>query len=137
MMYGALVGVPLLTHLLIKCVGQQPQNDGSAPVINLQHMICVYGYSFVSLLPASLLMILPFGFLRWILAAAGFFCSCIFIKNHLWNDVSSVEMSGSIANPNRLKYGLVALLFGTHALIYFTYRTYFFTSRFAISGQVL
>lgn len=133
MLYGALVGVPLMTHLILLCAGGNasgslPGGGGGRPagsvtgeIVNLRQLICVYGYSFVPLLPISLLMIVPSELLRWVLVLAGLAISCIFIRNHLWNDMS--------VEPGKLKYGLLSLLFGTHALIYLTYRTYFFSSR--------
>lgn len=75
----------------------------------------------MSLLPASVLMVvIPFGFLQWLIAIAGFALSCVFIRNHLWNDIA--------VDTPKVKQGLIALLFGAHAIIYFTYRTHFFSS---------
>ncbi|CAD7966975.1 unnamed protein product [Amoebophrya sp. A25] len=114
MLYGALVGVPLVTQILLYFAGEGIE-------INLRQLVCVYGYSFVSLLPASvLLMVIPIGFLQWLIALAGLSVSCVFIRNHLWNDIA--------VDTPRVRYGLIALLFGTHAIIYFIYTTHFFTS---------
>merc|ERR1740121_2002742 len=114
MLYGALVGVPLLTQVLLYFAGEGVE-------VNLRQLVCVYGYSFVSLLPATVLMVLiPIGFFQWLIAMAGFGISCVFIRNHLWNDIA--------VDTPKIRYGLIALLFGAQGLIYFIYTTYFFTS---------
>ncbi|CAD7958075.1 unnamed protein product [Amoebophrya sp. A120] len=114
MLYGALVGVPLLTQILLYFAGEGVE-------VNLRQLICVYGYSFISLLPASVLMVLlPSSFLQWVIALVGCGLSCVFIRNHLWNDIA--------VDTPKIRYGLIALLFGAHGLIYFIYRTHFFSS---------
>merc|ERR1712224_336349 len=82
-------------------------------------MMCTYGYSFVALLPACILMLLPSSLWRWLVCLAGCALSCLFVKNHLWGDFISIT-------DQRLRYSVMGLLFGTHIVIWFMYRVYFF-----------
>lgn len=115
MVYGCLAGVPLLSQALFMFAGEEVATE-----LNLKQMICVYGYSFTVLIPMTLLMLVPISFLKWIFACVGFAASCLFVRNHLWTEIS---VNGS----NKTKYGLIFLLFGAHAFVYFFYLTYFFT----------
>ena len=54
-------------------------------------MICVYGYSFVSYLPASLFMMMPYGIIKTLVAIVGCAVSCLFIKNHMWASVDAQQ----------------------------------------------
>lgn len=115
MMYGALFGVPICTFALHYFAGQQPSEDDA----NFRSMMCTYGYSFISLLPASILMLIPIGIWKWLVCITGCALACLFVKNHLWNDFAAIT-------DQRLRYAVMGLLFGTHIVIYGTYRLYFF-----------
>merc|ERR1712194_175351 len=122
MMYGALFGVPFLTWLLHWAAGQK----ATAEDANMRSVMCAYGYSFVFLVPASVLMLLPSAIFRWIVCAAGCAVSCIFVKNHLWGDLALTDQ--------KMRYAMMAILFGAHVTIYLCYRLYFFTPRLTPSG---
>ena len=65
-------------------------------------------------------MILPSVLWRWLVAIVGFCLSCVFIKNHLWIDIA--------AEAPKIKFLLIAALFGAHGLIYLVYLWHFFSS---------
>jgi len=139
MIYGCLIGVPLITQgLLYLSSGKKKEGEQAGQLsdpneqhmndINMRQLICVYGYSFCALVPASCLMIVPNYFWRWFVAIVGFAFSCVFIKNHLWSDIS--------VEAPKIKFLLIAALFGAHAIIYLVYLWHFFSSAPVIPDEV-
>lgn len=115
-LYGALIMVPVLVALVLRFSASP--HDSNASKVNVTLFVCVYGYSFLWLIPCSILATLPSDFFRWIVVAVSLFMSCTFVRNHLWADMS-VDLP-------KARYALIALLFGSHAMIYVIYRLYFF-----------
>lgn len=118
MIYGFLVGVPLLTRVALYVSGY----DGDT--INFRQMICVYGYSLAPIIPASVLCMIPVEIIRWLAVLAGLGTSLAFIRVHLWTDIM-------IEAPS-LKWKMVALFCSAQAAIFLVYRVHFF--RFSASG---
>jgi len=115
MLYGALFIVPVMVALILR-MSSPPQTSQK---VNVTLVGCVYGYSFLWLIPCSILSILPSGLFKWLLVIFSAFMSCVFVRNHLWDDMS--------VDVPKARYALIALLFGSHGLIYVIYRLYFFT----------
>lgn len=114
MLYGCLIGVPAITRGLLYLSGQE------ADSINFKQLICVYGYSLTAAIPTSLICIAPIEIVRWAAIAAGLAVSLLFIRNHLWSDIS-IEAPG-------LKWATITVLGGAQATIFVVYRLYFFTA---------
>jgi hypothetical protein len=114
MIYGALIAVPLITRASLYFSGQE------ATSINFRQMICVYGYSLAPAIPVSVLCLLPFSFLRWILILIGLVISLVFIRGNLWTDLS-------VEAPS-LKWTMIVMLVGVQATIFLVYRIHFFAS---------
>jgi len=114
MIYGCLLAVPLVTRASLYVSGQE------ADSINFRQIICVYGYSLTSAIPASILCLIPVGGIRWIVVLLGLAISLVFMKANLWTDIS-------VEAPS-LKYTMIALVVIAQATIFFTYRLKFFSS---------
>lgn len=105
--YGCLIGVPIMTRGMVFLAGQEANN------INFRQLICVYGYSLTAAIPASIICIAPIPFLRWIVLAAALGVSLLFIRNHLWSDIS-IEAPG-------LKWATLGLVVVAQASIFIVY----------------
>jgi len=112
MIYGALIAVPLITRASLYFSGQEANS------INFRQMICVYGYSLAPAIPVSVLCLLPFSLLRWILVLLGFLVSLVFIRGNLWTDLS-------VEAPS-LKWTMIVMLVAVQATIFLVYRVHFF-----------
>jgi hypothetical protein len=112
MIYGALIAVPLIARASLYFSGQE------ASSINFHQMICVYGYSLAPAIPVSVLCLLPFPFIRWLLILVGLGASLVFIKGNLWADIA-------VEAPS-LKWTVIALLVVVQASIFMVYRVHFF-----------
>lgn len=112
MIYGALCAVPAVTRAALYVSGQE------ADSINFRQMICVYGYSLAPTIPISILCLLPFWTLRWLLTFVGLAASLVFIRGNLWTDIS-------VEAPT-LKWPVIGMVVCTQALIFFVYRIHFF-----------
>lgn len=111
MIYGCLLAVPILTRVALCASGQEPDS------INFRQMICVYGYSLTSTIPASILCLIPFGGARWLVVLIGLSVSLLFIQRNLWVDLS-------VEAPS-LKWSMIVLLCAAQAMIFFVYRVHF------------
>lgn len=111
MIYGFLVGVPLLTRLALWCSGHEVDS------VNFRQMICVYGYSLAPAVPASVICLVPVWGIRWLAVLVGLGVSLYFIREHLWTDIA-------IAAPS-LKWKMVTLICTAQAAIFVVYRVHF------------
>ncbi|CAE7315941.1 YIPF1 [Symbiodinium natans] len=114
MVYGLLVGVPLVTRLGLYCSGQ------SVDSINFKQVICVYGYSLTPMIPMSVICLVPNSFFRWIAVLAGLGISLAF----LWGTLSA---DLAVEAPS-LKWKVLGLFGAAQATIFLVYRVYFFNS---------
>jgi len=114
MIYGALLAVPAVTRASLYFSGQE------ADSINFKQMICVYGYSLAPAIPVSVLCLLPWGGLRWLLIFAGLALSLVFIRGNLWTDIS-------VEAPS-LKWTMIGMVILAQATIFFVYRVHFFAA---------
>jgi len=114
MIYGALIAVPLVSRASLYFSGQE------ASSINFRQLICVYGYSLAPAIPVSVLCLLPFGLLRWLLVFAGLALSLVFIRGNLWTDIS-------VEAPS-LKWAMIGIVVLSQAMIFFVYRIHFFAA---------
>lgn len=94
-------------------------SDDDMPM-DLRHLTCVYGYSLTSLIPVSLLCLVPFGAVRWIAVVMGLLVSLWFVKVTVWNDFAKDQRPW-------IKWSVTALLFAGQTAIFITYRVYFFS----------
>mmetsp|Transcript_150825 Transcript_150825/g.420394 ORF Transcript_150825/g.420394 Transcript_150825/m.420394 type:complete len:359 (-) Transcript_150825:141-1217(-) len=114
MIYGFLVGVPLITRVALYFSGNEV---GS---INFRQMICVYGYSLAPTIPVSILCLLPLEGIRWVAVLMGLAVSLFFIRENLLADIA-------IEAPS-LKWKMVLLFCVSQAVIFIVYRVHFFHS---------
>mmetsp|Transcript_8775 Transcript_8775/g.21680 ORF Transcript_8775/g.21680 Transcript_8775/m.21680 type:complete len:352 (-) Transcript_8775:55-1110(-) len=114
MVYGCLIGVPLLLRAVLFFTGHEPDT------INFRQMICVYGYSLSPTVPASIICILPLDGVRWLAVLVGLGVSLAFIRGNLWRDLA-------IEAPS-LKWKMMGLFCTAQASIFLVYRIHFFSS---------
>jgi hypothetical protein len=112
MIYGCLIAVPLITHAVLYFSGFDSNS------INVSQMICVYGYSLASLIPTSIVCVIPLNFIRWLAILAGLAASLAFMQGNLWADLS-------IEAPT-LKWRMVAIVSIAQVSIFLIYRLHFF-----------
>lgn len=110
MIYGCLIGVPAITRGILYLSGQE------ADSINFRQLICVYGYSLTAAIPASIICVAPIPLLRYAVLAVALGVSLLFIRNHLWSDIS-IEAPG-------LKWTTIAILCLAQASIFIVYGVY-------------
>merc|ERR1712085_148410 len=110
------MGVPLCVWMLHYCTGKIA--TAAEQEQNLRSLVCIYGYSFMPLLPASMLMVIPGDWWKTLIAFLSCVVSCVFVRNQLWSDMS--------IDDKKLRYAMVVLLFGTHATVNIIYRFKFF-----------
>lgn len=111
MVYGFLIGVPLLTRLGLYCTGL------SVDAINFRQMICVYGYSMTATIPVSLVCLVPSNLLRWIAACLGMAVSLAFIRDNLWPDLANEVPA--------LKWKVIGLFGSAQLAMFIGYRVCF------------
>lgn len=114
MVYGFLVGVPLVTRMALYFSGHEV---GS---INFRQVICVYGYSLAPAIPMSVLCLVPLEGVRWLAVLAGLGVSLLFIRENLWTDIA-------IEAPS-LKWKMVGMFCVSQAVIFLVYRMHFFST---------
>mmetsp|Transcript_43445 Transcript_43445/g.86208 ORF Transcript_43445/g.86208 Transcript_43445/m.86208 type:complete len:362 (+) Transcript_43445:70-1155(+) len=114
MIYGFLVGVPLVTRLALWCSGHE------VDIVNFRQIICVYGYSLAPTIPASVICLFPVWGIRWLAVLAGLCVSLYFIREHLWTDI--------VIEAPSLKWKMVTLICTAQAVIFIVYRVHFFSA---------
>jgi hypothetical protein len=108
--YGSMALVPLAVYAFTIFAN----NSAPSCKIDYLHLICVYGYSGLSLIPVVLLCTIPSMTLQKCLLAAGAFNSSLFICLNLWHLLQS-------ANPTlrQLTVGLAVACQGASYLAFF------------------
>mmetsp|Transcript_12602 Transcript_12602/g.29588 ORF Transcript_12602/g.29588 Transcript_12602/m.29588 type:complete len:363 (+) Transcript_12602:71-1159(+) len=114
MIYGFLVGVPLVTRVALYCSGHE------AGTINFRQMICVYGYSLAPTIPVSILCLVPLDGMRWLAVLVGLGVSLFFIRENLLTDIA-------VEAPS-LKWKMVVMFCVSQACIFGVYRVHFFSA---------
>jgi len=114
MIYGCLVAVPIVARVALFVSSEESAN------VDFRQLICVCGYALAPAIPISILCIVPFGFLRWLLVLVGLGASLHFLYEQL-KDAYSVQ-------TRWLKWTLVAAPCVGQAVTYFVYRWHFFNA---------
>jgi hypothetical protein len=114
MVYGSLLAVPVTVRAIMMFCSTEEDTP-----VDFRHLTCVYGYSFTSVIPVSVLCLVPFALVRWIAVLMGLLTSLCFVKVTFWNDFAT-------GRP-WLKWLITAVLATGQAIIFATYRIYFFS----------
>lgn len=114
LVYGSLVAVPVTVRAMMMFCSTEEDTP-----VDIRHLTCVYGYSFTSVIPVSILCLVPFSLVRWIAVFAGLLTSLWFVKVTFWNDFA-IECPW-------LKWPITAVLVAGQTIIFITYRVYFFS----------
>lgn len=114
MIYGCLVAVPLVARVALFVSSEE------VTTVDFRQMICVCGYALAPAIPISILCIVPFGFLRWLLILVGLGASLHFLYAQL-KDAFEVRTTW-------LKWTLISAPCLGQAVTYFVYRWHFFNA---------
>lgn len=110
--YGCLLAVPLVARVALMAAGEEVQN------FDMRQTMCICGYALSPVIPASVLCIFPFSFVRWLAVMAGLGLSLYFLYRQLLSQIS-------VGTP-WLKYTMLGLPCATQVLVFFIYRIHFF-----------
>ena len=105
-MYGCMGAVPLVAFAFTWFARSQGQTD-SSPLSYIQ-LLSLYGYSNLSLIPVSVLCVVPIGLLQTIAVAVGAANSGLFIYANLWMTME----------PSRIRYVVVGTALACQAITY-------------------
>ncbi|OZJ05080.1 hypothetical protein BZG36_02080 [Bifiguratus adelaidae] len=109
--YG--LGLPILFWVALKYYGCQP---------SLLECVDLYGYSMTIWIPISVLCVIPIDILRWVLVAAGFAVSAIFLTKNLYAIISRTD-----AKTARI---LLIAIWAAHGIFALILKLYFFNYDF-------
>eukprot|EP00931_Biecheleriopsis_adriatica_P078279 TRINITY_DN51738_c0_g1_i1.p1 TRINITY_DN51738_c0_g1~~TRINITY_DN51738_c0_g1_i1.p1 ORF type:complete len:358 (-),score=74.96 TRINITY_DN51738_c0_g1_i1:49-1122(-) len=112
MIYGGLVAVPVIARLSLLFTGEE------VATVDFKQMVCVCGYAMSPAIPASILCIVPVGFLRWLFVMAGLALSLHFLRRNFLVDISVKARS--------LQMTLVVSPILLQVMIFCVYRIHFF-----------
>lgn len=115
MIYAYIAVVPLLLWLSFRWL--------KVPLTLLQ-MVCLYGYAMFIFIPVSVLCILPFNWLRWILIGAGTLTSLVFIVMNFFPSL----IQNSLKESHKFLGGIIILAIQglIHLGVGLTFKLYFF-----------
>ena len=108
--YGFGFGAPLLLYLVIRFVFKIQ--------IGLITNICVYGYSFVILIPILFLCMIPSNLIETCLLLYFIAHSGVFIFYNMWVIIQD--------KAEKAKYAVLGILGGIHVILFFGLKCYFF-----------
>ena len=108
--YGFGFGAPLILFLVMKIVFKIQ--------ILLMVNICVYGYSFIVLIPVLFLCMIPSNFVETILLLYFIIHSGIFLFYNMWVIIQD--------KADKAKYVVLGILGGIHVILFFGLKCYFF-----------
>jgi len=112
MIYGCLLAVPAVIRACLFISGEEVAS------VDFRQMICICGYSLAPTIPVSLLCIIPFSALRWLVTLAGIAMSLFFLKGHIFVDTS--------VKAQWLKWTMIAGPCLLPAVVFIVYRVHFF-----------
>lgn len=114
MLYGCLVGVPVLAYALVYFLGQ------GVNTVDFRQLICVYGYSFTPIIPVCIVCLIPWEWLRWLAVLGGLAASLAFMQGNLLADLA-------IEAPS-LKWKMAVLVGAAQISIFLVFRVHFFSA---------
>jgi hypothetical protein len=111
-LYGYMLLLPILVWMFSKYAMKES--------MSLSKLACLYGYSLVPFIPAALLCIIPFAFLRWLLIGAAYAVSASFLLRNMRDALNS-----GFDDSRRAVVTLTVLL-ALHAGLTLFFNMYFF-----------
>lgn len=100
-MYGYAIVVPVAFFFLFQYFGSRP---------NLIRFWCMWGYSLFIFVPASILLLIPVEFLRWVIIAGAGGASSWFIFLNLKECTEGADMMALIASASVLQFALALFI---------------------------
>lgn len=93
-MYGCLAAVPLVAFGFAWIAKRQDSNVSTQESLTYAHLVCMYGYSNLALIPVSILCVVPISIVQNISLIVGAANSGVFIFANLWKQmpVSQLRM---------------------------------------------
>ena len=108
-MYGCLCAVPLIAFLVAWILKRQGETNTFD--LNYAHLVCMYGYSNLALIPVCVVCVIPNALLQEIALAIGGVNSGLFIVANLWKHMPA----------SRLRLGVVGAALVCQAITYLAF----------------
>ena len=108
-MYGSLAAVPLVAFLVAWILRRQGETTNVE--LNYAHLVCMYGYSNLGLIPMSVICVIPVSLLQQLSLALGGANSGVFIVANLWKHMP----------VSRLRFGVVGAALLCQAITYLAF----------------
>jgi hypothetical protein len=104
--------VPTLFWILTQCMSMQ--------ALTLAEWICLYGYSFVPYMPATLFCLIPWHVIEWLVLSIATAISAILILRNVAGPLLASDVSQTKAGP------LLLAILGTHVILLLTLKLAFY-----------
>ena len=115
-LYGCLAAVPVIAYAFTWFTKHEEGTDlstASSVSVDYTHLVSVYGYSNLSLIPVTMVCIVPIEMLHTVVLAVGAANSALFIYASLWRLMATA--------PARLRLVTVAAAMGCQAATYLAF----------------
>jgi hypothetical protein len=103
---------PTLFWILTQCMSMQ--------ALTLAEWICLYGYSFVAFMPATLLCLIPWHVIEWLVLSIATAISAILVLRNVAGPLLASDVSQTKAGP------LLLAILGTHVILLLTLKLAFY-----------
>jgi hypothetical protein len=111
-MYGCMAAVPLVAFAFAWIARRRGASaDSTETVLSYSHLLCMYGYSNLALVPVSILCVIPIPLLQTIAIAVGAANSGLFIVANLWKHMPSSQLRLVTVGAALLCQGVTYLAF--------------------------
>jgi protein YIPF1/2 len=104
--------VPMLFWVLTQCMSMQ--------ALYLTEWVCLYGYSFVPFMPATILCLIPLVIVEWISLSLATAISAIFILRNVAGPLLAADVTQQKSGP------LLLAILGTHVILLLTLKLAFY-----------
>lgn len=111
-MFGFVFGVPSCFWLMTQCVGMQG--------LLMVDWICLYGYSMVPYLMATLLCLIPIHIFIWTILAIATAMSALLVVRNVATPLLASDTNNSLAGP------ILLAILAAHAIFYFVLKLTFY-----------
>ena len=80
--------------------------------LTLAEWVCLYGYSLVPFLPVTVICIIPFGIVSWVLLAVATAASCLLVVRNVSHPLLANDVGQAKAQP------IILIILGTHIVFF-------------------
>jgi hypothetical protein len=110
-MYGSLAAVPLIAFAFAWIAKRRGEEQHAQSGLKYIHLVCMYGYSNLALIPVSVLCVVPIDFLQHVALILGAVNSGLFILANLWKHMPESQLRLVTVGSALVCQGLTYLAF--------------------------